>query len=265
MAFGATAHTSGVAALADLLNKARAAGYTPDSAIGPADLIFSILANALDNYPAGAGTVSAPSISTTGDSNTGIYFSAADKVDIAAGGVRSVQFAGASSAVNYLVFTPAAASSEPILSAAGSDTDIDITLTPKGAGVVTSAAGYRSTGTAAAGAIGYGTGAGGTVTQASNRTTGVTLSKLVGQITTNNASLAAEATADFTVTNTLVAAVDIIATSHTSSNGGGTIVQCAGVSAGSFVLRVHNGNVASGTAETAAIVINFAVIKGASA
>jgi hypothetical protein len=50
--------------------------------------------------------------------------------------------------------------------------------------------------------IGYATGAGGAVTQATDRTTGVTLSKLTGQITTNNASLAAGAEAEFTVTNT---------------------------------------------------------------
>ena len=51
---------------------------------------------------------------------------------------------------------------------------------------------------------------GGAVTQATNRTTGVTLSKVSGQITTNNASLAAEATAVFTVANTLVAATALL-------------------------------------------------------
>lgn len=40
----------------------------------------------------GAGTVSAPSISTTGDINTGIYFSSADTVDITTGGVQRSQF-----------------------------------------------------------------------------------------------------------------------------------------------------------------------------
>lgn len=37
----------------------------------------------------GAGTVSAPAITTTGDTNTGIYFPAADSVAIADGGVQS--------------------------------------------------------------------------------------------------------------------------------------------------------------------------------
>lgn len=116
------------------------------------------------------------------------------------------------------------------------------------------------------GGIGYGTGAGGAVTQATNRTTGVTLSKLTGTITTNNASLAAEASADFVVTNTTVAIGDVVVVSiQSGSNGGGTIVSVCTVAAGSFTIRVHNGNVAAGTAETGAILINFAVIKAVSA
>lgn len=116
------------------------------------------------------------------------------------------------------------------------------------------------------GGIGYATGAGGAVTQATNRTTGVTLSTLTGQITTNNASLAAEASADFVVTNTTVAIGDVVVVAiQSGSNGGGTIVSVAVVAAGSFTIRVHNGNVAAGTAETGAIIINFAVIKAVAA
>ena len=39
-----------------------------------------------------AGTVSAPAITTTGDTNTGIFFSAADTIDFAEGGVATGQF-----------------------------------------------------------------------------------------------------------------------------------------------------------------------------
>ena len=116
------------------------------------------------------------------------------------------------------------------------------------------------------GGIGYQTGEGGAVTQITSRTTGVTLSKLAGTITTHTASLAAEGTADFTVTNTLVAIGDVVVVSvQSGSNGGGTIVSVSTVAAGSFAIRVHNGNVAAGTAETGAIIINFAVIKAVSA
>lgn len=146
------------------------------------------------------------------------------------------------------------------------------TLTITGATTLTGGAGaVASTGaiTSSAptgGGIGYATGAGGAVTQATNRTTGVTLNKLAGQITTNNASLAAEASADFTVTNTTVAIGDVVVVSiQSGSNGGGTIVSVSTVAAGSFAIRVHNGNVAAGTAETGAIIINFAVIKSVAA
>jgi len=101
-----------------------------------------------------------------------------------------------------------------------------------------------------------------TVTQATNRTTGVTLNASSGQITTNTASLAAEAAAAFTVTNSFVSANDIIVLNQKSgSNGGDTDVYVGSVSAGSFTIVVANNNAAAGTAETGAIVISFAVIK----
>jgi hypothetical protein len=113
--------------------------------------------------------------------------------------------------------------------------------------------------------LGYVAGDGSTVTQATNRTTGVTINTLSGAITTDTASLAAEATADFVVTNSKVGINDTVVLSMRSgANGGGTLVNVIAVAAGSFTIRVHNGNVAAGTAETGAIIINFAVIKGSS-
>lgn len=114
--------------------------------------------------------------------------------------------------------------------------------------------------------VGYATGAGGTVTQATNRTTGVTINKLTGTITTNNASLAAEAAAAFVVTNSTVAIGDVIILSQQSGAVGAmTTVEVVAVAAGSFTISVMNNNPAAGTAETGAILINFAVIKAVSA
>jgi len=94
----------------------------------------------------------------------------------------------------------------------------------------------------------------------------VTLNTICGQITTNNASLAAETAAEFTVTNSAVAATDVVVPSIASgSNGGNTDVVASGIAAGSFKLKVCNNNAAGGTAETGAIVINFAVIKAVAA
>ena len=63
-----------------------------------------------------------------------------------------------------------------------------------------------STGTAG---VGYATGAGGAVTQITSRTTGVTLNKTTGAITLVSAAGSATA-ATFTVTNSTVAATDVI-------------------------------------------------------
>jgi hypothetical protein len=109
-----------------------------------------------------------------------------------------------------------------------------------------------------------GKGAGSTVTQATSRATGVTINALTGQITTNTASLAAEASAVFTVTNNKVAATDVVVACFASGTVAlNTDVVITAVAAGSFNVTIVNNNVAAGTAETGAIVINFVVIKGA--
>lgn len=113
--------------------------------------------------------------------------------------------------------------------------------------------------------VGYktGVGVGSTVTQLTSRATGVTLNTLAGQITTNNASLGAELGADFVVTNSKVAAGDVICLSVASGVVGvTTMVTVTAVAAGSFTIRTVNNNAAAGTAETGTIVINFVVLKG---
>lgn len=106
---------------------------------------------------------------------------------------------------------------------------------------------------------------GSNVTQATNRTTGVTLgNSLSGVITTNNASLAAETAATFTVTAPQVFADDIVLVAISGgSNGGNTTVQVIVIAAGSFQITVANQNASGGAAETGAITINFLVMKAA--
>jgi len=111
--------------------------------------------------------------------------------------------------------------------------------------------------------VGYADGAGASVTQLTNRTTAVTINALCGTITTNNTSLAAEAAASFTVTNNCVQVGDVVVIAQRSGAVGVmTDVVVIAIANGSFTLAVMNNNVASGTAETGAIIINFAVIKG---
>ena len=113
--------------------------------------------------------------------------------------------------------------------------------------------------------IGYATGAGGAVTQITNRATGVTVNAICGQITTDNTSLAAEASAKFTVTNSAVAEADVIVISFRDAVGLNTDVVVTDTAAGTFELTVINNNVAAGTAETGVIIINFAIIKAVAA
>ena len=108
--------------------------------------------------------------------------------------------------------------------------------------------------------VGYATFAGGAVAQATDRTTGVTLSKVCGTITTHTDSLAAGAAATFTVTNTAVAITDVV---NVSIQSGATTVQTnvrvTTTAAGSFNITVENNH--ASTAETGAIIINYAILK----
>ena len=108
--------------------------------------------------------------------------------------------------------------------------------------------------------MGYGTGAGGAVTQITSKATGVTLNTLCGQITTNNAALAANSRVSFTVTNSAVAATDVVLPSIASgiSTGANYGFWVDAVAAGSFRISILN-NTAGSLSE--AIVFNFAVIK----
>jgi hypothetical protein len=108
-------------------------------------------------------------------------------------------------------------------------------------------------------AVGYTTGAGGTVTQATNKSTGVTLNKRCGQITMNNDSLAAATEVSFTLTNSNIAATDVVYVCIASgATAGAYNVQVDAVAAGSC--RISVGNMSSGSLGEA-LVLNFVVIK----
>jgi hypothetical protein len=109
---------------------------------------------------------------------------------------------------------------------------------------------------------GYITGEGGTVTQGTSKATGVTLSKKCGQITMHNASLAADTTVSFTLTNTTIVATDLLVLNHVSGGTAGSYLLNAQAGAGSASINVRNIT-AGALAE--AIVIGFAVIKAVTA
>jgi hypothetical protein len=108
--------------------------------------------------------------------------------------------------------------------------------------------------------VGYVAGMGGAVTQGTSKSTGVTLSKLTGQITTHNAALNAGIEVAFTVTNTLVAATDVVVVCIASGGTSGSyLVSVSAVAAGSFDITISN---ASAGNLSEALVLNFVVLKG---
>lgn len=105
---------------------------------------------------------------------------------------------------------------------------------------------------------GYVTGDGSSETQQTSKSTGVTLSKKCGQITMHNAALAADTTVSFTLTNTTIAATDLLVLNHVSGGTAGSYLLNAQCAAGSASINVRN--VTAGSLSEA-IVIGFALVK----
>jgi len=107
--------------------------------------------------------------------------------------------------------------------------------------------------------FGYTAAAQGTVTQATSKSTGVTLNKSAGQITMNAAALAGATAVSFTLTNSLISANDVLILNVGS---GGTAVAytvyTSSIAAGSAVITLRNMTAATSLSE--AVVINFALI-----
>jgi hypothetical protein len=113
--------------------------------------------------------------------------------------------------------------------------------------------GYNAT----TGAFGYINGTG-TITQATNKATGVTLNTPSGQITLNGAALAADTTVSFTLTNSSITANDVLILNHLSAGTAGSYLLNAQSAAGSASINVRN--ITAGSLSEA-IVLGFAVIK----
>lgn len=109
-------------------------------------------------------------------------------------------------------------------------------------------------------AIGFGTGSGGTVTQATSKSTGVTLNKPVGRVVVNAASLAAGAAVSFSVSNSTCGINDLVVINAEGSAAGNYSVELLYAGAGAFGVRITN---ITGGALAESINVKFAIIKGA--
>jgi len=113
--------------------------------------------------------------------------------------------------------------------------------------------------------IGYSAGAQGAVTQATDKSTAVTLNKSAGRITMNNAALAGSTAVSFTLNNSLISTNDVItvciSSVTTGSSAGVYTSYVSNMSAGSASITLRN---LSATSYSEAIIINFCIIHGAS-
>lgn len=113
------------------------------------------------------------------------------------------------------------------------------------------------------GGLGYGVGSGGTVTQATSKSTAVTLNKPSGKITMHNEALAPGAQVAYTLTNSFVSAADtVVATIVNSSCSAGAYALW--VSAGPGFFNVYLKNISAGSLSES-LAFNYTVIKGATA
>jgi hypothetical protein len=107
--------------------------------------------------------------------------------------------------------------------------------------------------------LGYTAAAQGTVTQATDKSTAVTLNKPAGRITMNNASLATATNATFTLNNSFISANDtvILTISGGQATPGSYNVFANALTAGSVSITLRN---ISGGSLSEAVVINYAII-----
>jgi hypothetical protein len=114
--------------------------------------------------------------------------------------------------------------------------------------------------------LGYTAAAQGTVTQATSKSTGVTLNKSAGQITMNAAALAGSTAVSFILTNSLISANDTmivnVSSNTTGSAAGAYTTYVSYLVAGSALITLRN--LTASTSYSEAVIINFAILHGAS-
>jgi len=107
--------------------------------------------------------------------------------------------------------------------------------------------------------LGYTAAAQGAVTQATSKSTAVTLNKSAGQITMNNASLATATNATFTLNNTYLSSNDTLIVTIASGQATAGSYNCWANGMGAGTASITLRNISGGTLSEA-LVINFATI-----
>lgn len=107
--------------------------------------------------------------------------------------------------------------------------------------------------------LGYTAAAQGTVTQATDKSTAVTLNKSAGRITMNNAALASATNVSFTLNNSFISSNDVLIVTLSGGIATAGTYNCwvNSMSAGSASITLRN--ISAGSLSEA-VVINFALI-----
>lgn len=126
-------------------------------------------------------------------------------------------------------------------------------------GAITSSAAVLSS--SASGGVGYSTGAGGAVTQATSKSTNVTLNTICGAITMNNQLMTSNGAVVFNMVNSTIGANDVCVMAQGAAGAGtfGSYLIQAQCAAGSANISVRN---IGGVSLSEAIVLEFVVTKG---
>jgi hypothetical protein len=220
------------------------------------------------------GTISASSITASSGGFSSVTSSTAD---IDGGSIDGVTI-GTNSAATDVRVDNLKLDGNAITS---TNTDGNIDITPDGTGEVniskvdinggaidgttiggSSAAAVTGTNVLATTSLGYGAGNGGTVTQATSKSTGVTLNAVSGQITMHNAQLNHNTNVQFTLTNNKIAATDVVLVNVKDCVGASSeyISTITAVGSGSCEIMLRNiSNDNNNKSE--AVVLSFAVIK----
>lgn len=91
------------------------------------------------------GAITTPGITFTGNTNTGMWRSAANTIDFSTNGLHALQILPVAISVNFLSISPSASTTPLLLTANGTDANIGISLVTKGTGGVIHQAGLVGT------------------------------------------------------------------------------------------------------------------------
>ena len=106
--------------------------------------------------------------------------------------------------------------------------------------------------------LGYTTAAQGTVTQATSKSTAVTLNKSAGAITMNGAALAANTAVSFTLNNSFISSNDVLIVNVSAGGTAGAYTTyISSMTSGSAVVTLRN---LTGGSLSEAVVLNYVLI-----